>query len=122
MTSMFMQMFSVKRSLDKLREYGFSLTRILPYKGRICDYVLIRWNTGQWNRILEFFMQCISQTIILTQIYHILCSNWDVTSNQIINLRSSPEIQALQIRRLITTSTISKLSFMNADTHIIFLK
>ena len=26
MTSMFMQMFSAKTSLDKLREYGFSLT------------------------------------------------------------------------------------------------
>ena len=73
--------------------------------------------------ILEYFMQYISQTIILTHIYHIFCSNWGVCSNQIINLVSGPEIEALQIRRSITTSTIiSKLSFMNADTHKIFLK
>ena len=58
----------------------------------------------------------------MTHIYHIFFSNWDVTSNQIINLGPGPETQALQIRRSITTSTISKLSFMNADTHIIFLK
>ena len=30
-----------------MREYGFSLTRILPYKNRIVDSVLIRENTGQ---------------------------------------------------------------------------
>ena len=28
-------------------EYGFSLTRIFPYKDRIVDFVLIRENTGQ---------------------------------------------------------------------------
>ena len=27
-------------------EYGFSLTRILPYKGRIYDFILIRENAG----------------------------------------------------------------------------
>ena len=48
--------------------------------------------------------------------------NWDVSSNQIINLGSGPEIEDLQICRSITTSIISKLSFMNAGTHIIFLK
>ena len=57
-----------------------------------------------------------------THIYHIFCSNWEVSSNQIINLGSGPEIEALQIRRSITTSTISKLSFVNADIHKIFLK
>ena len=30
-----------------MRENGFSLSRILPYKDRICDSVLIRENTGQ---------------------------------------------------------------------------
>ena len=67
-------------------------------------------------------MQCISQTIILTHIDRIFSSNLDVSSNQIFNLVSGPEIEALQIRRPITTSTISKFSFMNPDTHIIFLK
>ena len=67
-------------------------------------------------------MQCILQTIIFTHIYHIFWSNWDVSNNQIINLGSSAEIEVLQIRRSITTSTISKLRFVNADTHIIFLK
>ena len=30
-----------------MREYRFSLTRILPYKGRFYDSALIRENTGQ---------------------------------------------------------------------------
>ena len=30
-----------------MREYGFSLTRILPYKDKIYDSVLIRENIGQ---------------------------------------------------------------------------
>ena len=28
-----------------MREYGFSVTRILPYEGKIADFVLIRENT-----------------------------------------------------------------------------
>ena len=68
------------------------------------------------------FMQCIPQRIVLTHIYNIFSSNWNVSSNQIIKVESGPEIEALQIRRWITTSTISKLSFMNADTRIIFVK
>ena len=74
------------------------------------------------SEFLAYFMQCILQTIILAYIYHIFCDNWDVSSKQIIDLGSGPEIEVLQIHRSITTSTISKLSFMNADTHIIFLK
>ena len=31
-----------------MREYGFSLTRILQYKNRIYDSVLIRENTRIW--------------------------------------------------------------------------
>ena len=42
-----------------MREYGFSLTCILPYKDRIYNYVLIRENTGQWTPVFS----------------HILCSN-----------------------------------------------
>ena len=34
-------------SASNVREYGFSLTRILPDKDRICDSVYIRENTGQ---------------------------------------------------------------------------
>ena len=74
------------------------------------------------TRILAYFMQCMSQTITLTHIYHIFCSNWDVSTNQIFHLGSGPEIEALQIRRSNTTFSISKLSFMNGDTHIIFLQ
>ena len=42
--------------------YGFSLTLIFPYKGRIYNSVFIRENAGQgiWSektRILEFFEQ-----------------------------------------------------------------
>ena len=32
-----------------MREYEFSLIRILPYKDRIVNSVLIRENTGQWK-------------------------------------------------------------------------
>ena len=41
------------------REYGFSLTRILPYKDKIIDFVLILENTGQWKAVFP----------------HILCSD-----------------------------------------------
>ena len=64
----------------------------------------------------------ILQKITLTHIYHIFCSNWDISSNHIINLESGREIEALQIRRSINISTIRKLSFMNGDTHAIFFK
>ena len=30
-----------------MREYGFSLTRILPFKDKIVDFVPIQENTGQ---------------------------------------------------------------------------
>ena len=40
-------------------EYGFSLTRILPYNGKIVDSVLTRENTGQRKPVFS----------------HILCSN-----------------------------------------------
>ena len=36
-----------------MREYGFSLTRILPYKNRIVGSVLIRENTGQWKPVFS---------------------------------------------------------------------
>ena len=32
-----------------MREYEFSLIRILPYEDRIVNSVLIRENTGQWK-------------------------------------------------------------------------
>ena len=32
-----------------MQEYGFSLTRILPYKDRILDSDLKWENTGQWK-------------------------------------------------------------------------
>ena len=38
-------------------EYGFLLTRILLYKDKIEDFVLIQENTVK-TRILAYFMQC----------------------------------------------------------------
>ena len=44
-----------------MREYGFLLTLIFPYKERIIDSVLVRENTGQWRPVFlhnlwsEFF-------------------------------------------------------------------
>ena len=36
-----------------MREYGFSSTRILTYKDKICDFVFIWENTGQWKPVLS---------------------------------------------------------------------
>ena len=37
----------MKCNAQNMREYGVSLTRILPYKDKIVDFVLIQENTGQ---------------------------------------------------------------------------
>ena len=39
-----------------MREYGFSLTHILPYRDRIVDSVLIRENTGQWKPVFSHIL------------------------------------------------------------------
>ena len=39
-----------------MREYGFSLTHILPYKDRIYDFVRIRENTGQWKPAFSYVL------------------------------------------------------------------
>ena len=41
-----------------MREYGFSLNNILPYKNKIYDFVLIRENTVQWKPVFSH-VQCI---------------------------------------------------------------
>ena len=51
-----------------MREYGFSLTRILPYKDRIYDFILRRENTGQWKPVIS----------------HILCSVFLVQTQRCI--------------------------------------
>ena len=38
-----------------MREYGFSLTRILPYKDRICSSVFIRENKVSENHYSHIF-------------------------------------------------------------------
>ena len=44
-----------------MREYRFSLTRVLPYKGRFCPY------TGEYGSVktstLVYFMQCYSMLV-----------------------------------------------------------
>ena len=40
-----------------MREYGFSLTRILPYKDKIYDSVLVRENTGQWKAVFSHILR-----------------------------------------------------------------
>ena len=59
-----------------MREYGFSLTRILPSKDRIYDSVFIWDNTGQWKPVFS----------------HILCSvkiseDYDAEKNQVKGVR-----------------------------------
>ena len=39
-----------------MREYGFSLARILPYKDKIVDLVLIRENMGQWKPVFSHIL------------------------------------------------------------------
>ena len=39
-----------------MREYGFSLTRILQYKDKIEYFVLIRQNTCQWKPVLLYIL------------------------------------------------------------------
>ena len=40
--------------------YEFSLTRILPYKDRIVDSVIIRKNTGQWKSVFSHILCTVS--------------------------------------------------------------
>ena len=39
-----------------MREYGFSLTRILPYKDKIYDSVPLRENTGQSKHVFSHIL------------------------------------------------------------------
>ena len=41
--------FTIASIAKNMRKYGLRLTRILPYKDRIIDSVLIRKNTGSEN-------------------------------------------------------------------------
>ena len=40
-----------------MSEYGFSLARIFPYKGRIADSVLIRENKGQRKPVFWYILR-----------------------------------------------------------------
>ena len=42
-----------------MREYRFSLTRILPYKDRIVDSDLIRENMGQWKPAFSLILRSV---------------------------------------------------------------
>ena len=118
-----MQVFSLKTSLDKLcKNTVFHVPvfpRIRTESAIISLYSRIRVSENPCSRV--FHAMHTTNNNIDPYLPHFL-HNWDVSSNQIINLGSGPEIEDLQICRSITTSIISKLSFMNADTHIIFLK
>ena len=58
-----------------MREYGFSVTCVLPYNDTIYDFVLIRENTGHWKPVF----------------LHILCS--ELSSNFFFWLFLKPRIQ-----------------------------
>ena len=42
-----------------MSEYGFSLTRIFPYKDRIEDFVLIRENAGQKKLVFWYILRSV---------------------------------------------------------------
>ena len=44
-----------------MREYGFSVTRILPYKDKLVDFVLIRENTGHLKPAFSHILRCVIQ-------------------------------------------------------------
>ena len=48
-----------------MREYGFSLTRILPYKDKIVDFVLIRENKGQWKPVFSYTLYSVHDWCLL---------------------------------------------------------
>ena len=48
-----------------MREYRFSLTRILLYKDRIVDSVLIQENTGQWKTVFSLILCSVRSCILL---------------------------------------------------------
>ena len=52
-----------------MREYGFSLTYILPYKDKIYDFVLIRENKGQWKPVFSHVLCSVS------------CEFWEIFKN-----------------------------------------
>ena len=43
-----------------MREYGFSLTRILPYKDKAYDFVLIQENRGKWKPLFSHIWFSVS--------------------------------------------------------------
>ena len=43
-----------------MREYGFSVTRILPYKDKIYDFIYIRENTGHWKPVFSHILCSVS--------------------------------------------------------------
>ena len=50
-----------------MREYGFSLTRILPYKDKIVDFVLMRENKGQWKPIFSHILFYRYSTVVSSE-------------------------------------------------------
>ena len=54
-----------------MREYGLSLTRVLPYKDKILDFLLIRENTGQWKPVFLHILYSES-----AQITHTYSGGW----------------------------------------------
>ena len=55
-----------------MQEYGFSLTRILPYRDRIYNSILILENTGQWKPVFSHIL-CIAiscNIVKLEKVWH----------------------------------------------------
>ena len=71
-----------------MREYGFSLTRILPYRDRIIDSVLIWENTGQWKPV---FFSILWNVQMLDMLLEVL---WAL-SNKITKMKLFPAFMAI---------------------------
>ena len=70
-------------------EYGFSLTRILPYKDKIVDSVFIRKNMGQWKlvflqnlRSIHWVKKKLIFILTILTIFHIETINLICIANQ----------------------------------------
>ena len=75
-----------------MQEYGFSLTRILPYRDKIYDFVLMWENTGQWKPVFS----------------HILCSVIVIGAHVNIHLAKTTAFVVSMIRMFINKTGTQK--------------
>ena len=59
-----------------MREYGFSLSRILPYKDRNYDSFLIRKNMGQWKPLFSHLLCTLNKQEAHFRLMFLFYTSW----------------------------------------------